>query len=155
MIEKEKIQKVAANADLGKDYIVVDVEVKPVNTFTVFIESVSGITIGDCIKVSRFIEENFDREVEDYELSVSSAGIDKPLTHKIQYQKNVGKTAEVLLNDGKKLKGILSEVCDNSIKLTFSQKEKSAETKKTTLVEKELEIEFNNIKSVMIVVSFK
>ncbi len=155
MIDKEKIKEVAASANLGKDYVVVDVEVKPVNNFTVFIESISNITIGDCVTVSRFIEENFDREVEDYELSVSSAGIDKPLTAKIQYQKNLGKMAEVILNDGKKLIGMLKGVCDKSIKLAFSQKEKSAETKKTVLVDKELEIEFSNIKSVMIVVSFK
>ena len=155
MIDKEKILKVAASADLGKEYVVVDVEVKPVNNFTVFIESISNITIGDCVTVSRFIEQNFDREIEDYELSVSSAGIDKPLTSKIQYQKNIGKIADVVLNDGKKLQGILKGVCDNSITLAYSKKEKSIETKKTVLVEKEIEILFNNIKSVMIVVSFK
>ncbi len=155
MIDKNKILKVAANADLGKEYVVVDVEVKPVNNFCVFIDSIAGITIGDCVKVSRFIEQNINRDEEDYELSISSTGIDKPLTSKIQFIKNIGKTVEVLFNDGKLFIGKLKTVNEKSIVLTYSEKEKSLKTKKNILVNKDIEIEFHKIKSVTIVVSFK
>lgn len=155
MIDKNKILKVAANADLGKEYVVVEVEVKPVNNFTVFIDSLTGITIGDCVKVSRIIEEKFNRDEEDYELSVSSTGIDKPLTSKIQLVKNIGKTVEVILNEGKNIIGNIFAVNDKSVVLEYSVKEKSAETKKNILVNKNIEIELKKIKSVTIVVSFK
>ncbi len=155
MIDKNKILKVAALADLGKEYVVVDVEEKPINNFTVFIDSINGITIGDCVKVSRKIEENFNRDDEDYELSVSSTGIDKPLTSKIQLIKNIGKAVEITFNDNKNLIGNISEVKDSSIVLEYSVKEKLAETKKNVLVNKNIEIEFKKIKSITVVVSFK
>ncbi|NCO54140.1 MAG: hypothetical protein COS14_13320 [Bacteroidetes bacterium CG02_land_8_20_14_3_00_31_25] len=155
MIDKNKILKVAANADLGKEYVVVDVETKPINNFIVFIDSINGITIGDCVKVSRFIEKNINRDEEDYDLSVSSTGIDKPLTSKIQFIKNIGKTVEVLFNDKKSIIGKLNAYNKNSITLTYTAKEKTAETKKNVLVTKALEIELNKIKSVTIVISFK
>lgn len=155
MLDKNKILKVAAGADLGKEYVVVDVEAKPVNNFTVFIDSINGITIGDCVKVSRFIEENINRDEEDYDLSVSSTGIDKPLNSKIQFIKNIGKTVDCILNDNKSIIGKLIAYNGKSIELSCTVKEKSSETKKNVLVTKNIEIELNKIKSVIIVISFK
>lgn len=155
MIDKNKIQKVAETADLGKEFVIVDVELKPKNNFTVFLESLEGITISDCVKVSRHIEQHFNRDEEDYELNVSSAGLDKPLKSPIQFVKNIGKIAEIITTDDKKLKGILKSYNKSSISLICSEKEKMEGSKKMQLVEKEIEIELNKIKTVTIVVSFK
>jgi len=155
MIDKNKIQKIAESAELDKEFIVVDIEVKPANKFTVFLESLNGITISDCVKVSRHIEQHFNRDEEDYELNVSSAGLDKPLKAPLQFIKNIGRVAEVITADDKKLKGVLKKYSAKSITLSYSEKEKAEGSKKKTLVEKEIEIEAHNIKTVTIVVSFK
>ncbi len=155
MIDKNKIQKVAESTLLEKEFVVVEVEVKPVNKFTVYIESLEGITIGDCVKVSRHIEQHFNRDEENYELNVSSAGIDRPLKVPIQFIKNMGRVAEVKLLDGNMLKGILKAGNENSITLHCVVKEKDEKTRKTKTLEKEFEIELNKIKTVTIVVSFK
>jgi len=155
MIDKNKIQKVAESTELEKAFIVVEVEVKPVNKFTVYLESLEGITIGDCIKVSRQIEQHFNREEEDYELNVSSAGIDRPLKAPMQFVKNLGRTAEVKMIDGMDLMGVLKASNENGITLSCTVKEKDEKSKKTKTFEKEFEIEFNKIKTVTIVVSFK
>jgi len=155
MIDKKKIQKIAESAELDKEFIVVDIEVKPVNKFTVFLESLDGISISDCVKVSRHIEQHFNRDEEDYELNVSSAGIDKPLTAPLQFIKNIGRVAEVITTNDKKQKGVLKAYSTKSITLAYSDKEKAEGSNKKILVEKEIEIEFNNIKTVTIVVSFK
>lgn len=155
MMDKNKIQKVAETADLGKEFVIVDIEVKPKNNFTVFLESLEGITISDCVKMSRHIGQQFNRDEEDYELNVSSAGLDKPLKSPIQFVKNIGKMVEMVTNDDKKLKGILKNYNKSSILLTCSEKGKMEGSKKMQLVEKDIEIELNKIKTVTIVVSFK
>jgi ribosome maturation factor RimP len=155
MIDKNKIQKIAESAELDKDFIIVDIEVKPANNFTVFLESLNGITISDCVKVSRHIEQHFNRDEEDYELNVSSAGLDKPLKAPLQFIKNIGRIAEVVTIDDKKTKGVLKAYNAKSITLVCNEKEKEEGSKKKKIVEKEIEIESNNIKTVTIVVSFK
>jgi ribosome maturation factor RimP len=155
MIDKNKIQKVVETTDLGKEFVIVDIEAKPKNNFTVFLESLEGITISDCVKVSRHIEQHFNRDDEDYDMNVSSAGLDKPLKAPIQFVKNIGKTAEVVTNDDKKLKGVLMNYNKSSISLSYFEKEKMEGSKKMHLVEKNIEIELNKIKTVTIVVSFK
>jgi ribosome maturation factor RimP len=155
MIDKNKIQKIAESTELDKEFIIVDIEVKPANKFTIFLESLDGITISDCVKVSRHIEEHFNRDEEDYELNVSSAGLDKPLKAPLQFIKNIGREVEVVTTDDKKMKGILKSYNTKSITLLYSEKEKADGSKKKKVIEKEVEIESNKIKTVTIVVSFK
>lgn len=155
MIEAEKIKNIAKKADLGKEFVVIDVESRPNNSFTVFIDSLNNITIGDCVKVSRFIEENLDRNIEDYDLSVSSAGIDRPLTTEIQFQKNIGKNVQITLNDNKVVEGKLIEYNKDHIIISNNKKERNATTKKNEIVTINTKIEFNKIKTVTIIISFK
>jgi ribosome maturation factor RimP len=155
MIDKNKILKVIETADLEKEFVVVDIDVKPVNKFTVYLESLAGITIGDCIMVSRLVEQNFNRDEEDYELNVSSAGIDRPLIAPLQYIKNIGRDVEVKLSDGDSFIGKLTEYNERTLKVICQVKEKDEKSKKTKKFEKEFEIELSNIKTVTVVVSFK
>ena len=77
------------------------------NRIVVEIDSYSSVSIDDCVRLNGIIESHFDRDVEDYELEVGSAGLTSPLRVKAQYDKNVGNPVEVLTNDGRKLKGTL------------------------------------------------
>ncbi|MDD7276333.1 MAG: ribosome assembly cofactor RimP, partial [Bacteroidales bacterium] len=78
MITKEQIIKLAEEALEGSDKFVVNVSISKNNVIGLYLDSDSSVTIDDCVKVSRYINERLDRDVEDYELNVSSAGIDEP-----------------------------------------------------------------------------
>lgn len=102
MITKELILNIAEECLEGSDRFPVDVNVNKNNVIDVFIDSDTQVTIENCVELSRFIEERLDRDAEDYELNVSSAGIDFPLKKLRQYNKYIGKDLEVTLGDGSK-----------------------------------------------------
>ena len=116
MITKEQIIDLSSEALADSDRFVVDVTVSKSNVINLYIDADSSVTIDHCVALSRFIEGRLDREVEDYELSVSSAGIDYPLLKHRQLNKYIEKDLEITNNDGvKKLYKLFSSVC-----LTFS-----------------------------------
>ena len=155
MIEKNQIKEIAETTDLDKEFVVVEVEERAGSKFTVFLESLEGISISDCVQVSRHVLSHFDRDIEDFELNVSSAGIDRPLKAPIQFIKNIGRTVQVTPIEGERYEGKLLEYNEKSLKILSLVKEKDEKSKKTKKVEKELEFALNNIKTVTIVVSFK
>ena len=109
MITKEQIISLAEEAMQGSDRYVVNVTVSKSNVIELFLDADSSVTIDDCVAVSNFINEKLDRDVEDYELNVSSAGIDEPLLKMRQYQKYIGKDLIITDNEGvKKMYKLLS-----------------------------------------------
>ena len=108
MIEKQRVIDIAKQWLEGKEsYFLVDVQVTPDNRITVEIDQAEGVWIDDCVELSRFIESFLDRNVEDYELEVGSAGIGQPFKVLQQYINHIGHEVEVLPKTGTKLKGIL------------------------------------------------
>ena len=102
MITKEQIIELASEALENTDRFVVDLTVSKSNVISVYIDADSSVTIDHCVELSRFIEGRLDREVEDYELSVSSAGIDYPLLKHRQLNKYIEKELEITLFEGTK-----------------------------------------------------
>ena len=100
MITKDQITELANEALSNTDRFVVDITVSNSNVINVYIDADSSVTIDHCVELSRFIEGSLDREVEDFELSVSSAGIDYPLLKHRQLNKYVEKELEILSKDG-------------------------------------------------------
>ena len=115
------------------DFFVVDIRIGKGNKISVFIDSEKGVHIEDCVTVSRHIESTLDREEEDFELEVSSAGISSPFKVERQYLKNLGKEVEVLLQNGEKLKGKLKSFKNDQIELETSKKVKVESSKKKVL----------------------
>lgn len=113
MIDKELLQRTVEDAIAGTDMFVVDVRVTPANEITVEIDSPEGIDIDTCAALTRRIEEVLDRDAEDYELEVGSAGLTAPFKVRGQYLKNIGNEVQVLTRDGRKVKGILTAVGDD------------------------------------------
>lgn len=113
MIDKELLKRTVEDAIAGTDMFVVDVRVTPANEITVEIDSPQGIDIDTCAALTRRIEEVFDRDTEDYELEVGSAGLTAPFKVRGQYLKNIGNEVQVLTRDGRKLRGILTSVGDD------------------------------------------
>jgi ribosome maturation factor RimP len=116
---------------------------------------VGSVSIDDCIRVSRNIEHNLDREEQDFELSVSSAGIDKPLRNWKQYPKNVGRSLKIKTTDGRKLEGKLITVEEKFIEITFEETVQVEGKKKKEKVNQVVQLDFDHIQEAKIVVSFK
>lgn len=152
MIKKEEIEKLVNEKLSGTDKFLVDIKIKPVNNISIFIDSDTNISISDCVDVSRFIESNYDRDIIDFQLNVSSSGIDQAFTSFRQYKKNIGKQVNILLSDDKKLKGTLIEVNEKYIKLKpiVSKKEK-----KKGINDDIIDLSFNDIKETKNIISFK
>ena len=111
------------------------------------IERHSGnVTIDDCVKINNLVEANFDRDKEDYELEVGSAGLTSPFKVKAQYDKNCGNQVEVLTSDGRKLRGTLKCAGDTSFTLAVAKKVKPEGAKRPVMVEEELTLGYNEVK---------
>lgn len=147
MINKQLIIKLAEAELKGTDKFLVDVTLGKGNKISVVLDSDSSIGIDDCIEVSRFIESNLDRELEDFELHVSSAGLDQPIRLLRQYKKYIDKEVSVLRAEGKKLMGVLKAIDKNQIKL-FIPANKKKKTK-----EENLEILLSDIKETKAIIS--
>jgi len=137
MIDKTSLRDFIESRLEGTDLYLVDLTVSATNEIVVEIDSDSSVDIDRCVKLSREIEQNFDRDDEDYELEVGSAGLTSPFKVPGQYYKNVGNPVEVLTLDGRKIKGTLSEVADNAGSFTVTTKVKVKEPGKKKPVEAE------------------
>lgn len=103
---------------------IVDVKVSRDNDVELTVESAEGIVdMDDCVALSEAFQAVFDRDVEDYSLTVSSAGLDQPFKVLRQFLKAVGSEVEVMLKGGKKLAGILEKADESSITLSYQVKE--------------------------------
>ena len=115
---------------------IVDVSISKDNDIELIIESEEGIIeLDECVAVSRFFETCFDREKEDYSLTVSSAGLDQPFKVLKQYLKAVGTKVEVQLKGGRKMVAVLEAADEESVTLKYSVKEAVEGKKKKELVE--------------------
>lgn len=117
MITTEQIKELVSQYIGGTDIFLVEVLVKPGNAITVHVDRPEGISIEECVKISRYLNENLDREIEDYSLEVSSPGLGGAFRVKQQYEKNLGRDIEVLYTDGIKVTGKLQEVKEDGVVL--------------------------------------
>lgn len=155
MMEVVKIREVAEAALLGTDRFVVDVKCSPANEIEVVIDADSAVDLDACVELSRKIEAEFDREVEDYELSVFSAGVGQPLKLLRQYNKLIGGTVEVLLTSGVKMLATLKEASHEGITLSYTERKLVEGKKRKVEVEVEEFHAFDQIKWVKEYLDFK
>lgn len=154
MILTENIVKLVNQLIEGSELFLVEAIVKPGNKISVFIDKLEGVTIDECANLSRTIEQNLDREIEDYELEVSSPGLTQPFKVKQQYFKNVGKEVEIILKTGEKLAAKLLNMNDNDILVEYSKKVKKEGKSKPELVKEQKSISYNDIKSTKVLINF-
>ena len=121
---------------VARGCFLVDVSVSKDNDIVVTIESEEGkIELDDCVALSRYFETQFDREKEDYSLTMTSAGLDQPFKVLKQFMKAVGTKVEVQLKGGKKMVALLEAADQESVTLKYSVKEAVEGKKKKELVE--------------------
>lgn len=122
MIDKKLVESVVNEWLEGKEYFLVDVTVSADDCIVVTIDHAEGVWIEDCAELSRFIESHLDRDAEDYELEVGSAGLGQPFLVRRQYEIHVGEMVETQTKDGHKYQGKLIEVGDDGFTMEVEQK---------------------------------
>lgn len=157
MIDKQKLTECVEKAIEGTDMFLVDLRISKDNSIVVELDSIGGMDIDECAAVTRKIESEFDRDVEDYELEVGSAGLTSPFRVKQQYIKNIGNPVEILTKEGKKLHGTLTAVADDFSTFTVEVEEKVKEPgkKRPVLVKTPVTIPVADAKSVKYLIQFK
>ena len=133
MIDKNVVKELVEQWLADKEYFLVDVDISPDSRIVVEIDHADGVWIEDCVELSRFIEEHLNRDEEDYELEVGSAGLGQPFKVPQQYVNFIGKEVEVLDKDGKKYKGILKSVDGNDFVVAVNEKVKVEGKKRPVL----------------------
>jgi len=150
LLVEERIQ------ELDNGLYVVEMTISSSNVIRIEIDKISGgVTVSDCVSVSRNVEHNLDREKADFELHVSSAGLDKPIRHINQYIKNVGRRVHVAKKDGTAVEGEIVKVSDDKIILSNDEMQLLEGKKRKEKVEVIYEIMLTDIKEANIVISFK
>ena len=155
MINKNVVEGIVNEWLEGKEYFLVDVSVSLDDKIVVEIDHAEGVWIDDCVELSRFIESKLNREEEDYELEVGSAGIGQPFKVLQQYLIHIGKEVEVLTKEGKKLEGVLKEADETHFVVTVQKKVKPEGAKRPKLVDEDVTYTYEEIKYTKYLISFK
>lgn len=147
MINAQIIEEIALRNLEDTRLFLVEVKCSPSNEIEVVVDSDDYLTIDDCIRLSKAIESEFDRDSEDFELSVYSAGIGQPFKIHRQYVKSVGRAVEVILRSGLKVTGTLAAVTDDGITIEYQVKEAVDGKKRKEMVTKSDQYTFDQIKT--------
>ena len=155
MISKDTVKQIVESYITAKGYYLVDINVTKDNHISVEIDHFEGVSIDFCVELTREIESGIDRETEDYELQVSSAGLTEPFKVLKQYQKNIGNEVEVLTKEGKKITGVLTAANAEKITLQIEKQIKPEGAKRKITLCEDLEIPYENIKTPKYIIRFK
>ena len=155
MIEKSKVETIVNGWLEGKDYFLTDLTVSPDDRIVVEIDHKDGVWIDDCVQLSQYIEAHLDRDTEDYELEVGSAGIGQPFKVLRQYENHVGQEVEVQTRAGEKLKGILKEISGEGFTMTTKVRFKPEGAKRAKRIDQESTLAFADVNSTRAVINFK
>ncbi|RZS98880.1 ribosome assembly cofactor RimP [Aquimarina brevivitae] len=151
---KNTVEELVAGAlQENPSLFLIDLKVHPDNRIEVIIDGDQGVTVDDCIAVSRAVEHNLDREEQDFALQVMSAGVSEGITHQRQYQKNVGRKLKVKTAEDK-VEGELVSVTDDGITLVWKTREPKPVGKGKVTVTKEANIAFKDIREAKVMITF-
>ena len=155
MIDKNVVRNLVEEWLQDKEYFLVDVEISPDDRIVVEIDHADGVWIEDCVELSRYIEDRLDRDEEDYELEVGSAGLGQPFKVPQQYVNFIGKNVEVLDSNGKKVRGVLKSVDGNDFTVTVAEKVKQEGKKRPVLTDVDHTYQMDKVKYTKYLISFK
>lgn len=136
------------------DLFLIDLKIGVGNKISVVIDGDNGVTVEDCMFMSRAIEHNLDREEDDFSLDVASAGATSPLVNKRQYKKNIGRTLNVKAKSDAKFEGVLTEVDDDEVTLEWKAKEPKPVGKGKIVVNKQAKIKYDDILEAKVIIKF-
>lgn len=155
MTFKDKVSNLIAE-ELGNNssLFLVDLSISESYKITVTLDGDNGITLQDCIDVSRAIENNLDREEQDFSLEVASAGVSSPLKLVRQYKKNIGRNLKVKTTTSETIEAKLEAADDDKITLTWTAREPKKIGKGKETVAHQREIPYSEIKEAIVTIIF-
>lgn len=152
---REIVEELLGNAlEKNKSLFLIDLNISPENQICVILDGDKGVTVEDCVEVSREIEHNLDREEFDFSLQVMSAGVSEPLTLPRQYTKNLGRNLKIKTTTGEKLEGELIAANTESCTLTWSEREPKPVGKGKVTVKKEAILPYTDIMEAKVMITF-
>ncbi len=154
MITQEQVEQIIHEKIDGTEVFLVDVIMNPGNNIHVHLDTLKSINIDECVEVSRYIVSKIDKEIEDYNLEVSSPGLDASFKVKQQFEKNLGKEVEIVKNDGVKIKAKLVTFTGDKIEVEQLVKPMPPDKSKK-LIAKMVTVVLEDIKTIKSVISFK
>ncbi len=155
MINRDVIEHIVKDFIKDTDYFIVDINVGINNQIKVYIDSYQTVSLDYCVQLTKEIETKLNRDIEDYDLEVSSAGITSPFKVDKQYHKNLGNEVEIFTTESKKIIGKLLNHQEDKITVEIETKEKLEGAKRKTLVKKEVLIQKKDIKTIKQHLRFK
>ncbi|UGU14295.1 ribosome assembly cofactor RimP [Sinomicrobium kalidii] len=152
---KERVEELLAGVFAEhKSLFLIDLSVSPDNKIKVVIDGDAGVSLNDCVLVSRHVEHQLDRDETDFSLEVTSPGATEPMVHRRQYKKNIGRKLKVKTISGETVEGNLTEVGEEDIKLQWKQREPKPVGKGKRTVTREKEIPFSDIAEAKVMIIF-
>ena len=153
-MKKEVIKQIAEPILNANKLFLVDLKISKSNVIHILIDAMEGVNIQTCINISREIESHLNRDEEDFELTVCSAGIGYPFKVEQQYQKNLNKIVEIKFQDNRTLQGVLKAFSSENVTLVIEEKKNGAGQKKKELIKTEQQFLRSEIKEIKDVVTF-
>ena len=146
MIDKDLIRQTIEEKLASTDCFLVSLSISGDNQIMVEIDSETSVDLDFCVELTRYIEQHFDRDAEDYSLEIGSYSITKPFVDRRQYRKNIGRKVEVLTEESRKIRGTLVAVDNDDFTLEIEEKELLEGQKRKKLVKKEITLLYNSVK---------
>lgn len=155
MLKESTIKTLIDNAlEEREDLFLIGLTIATDNKINIIIDGDNGVSVEDCIFMSRAIENNLDRELEDFSLEVASAGATAPMVDQRQYKKNIGRILEVKAKPDIKVEAKLVDADADGISLEWSVKEPKLVGKGKVLVNKQAKVEYKDILEAKVIIKF-
>ncbi|UOK43986.1 MULTISPECIES: ribosome assembly cofactor RimP [Flavobacterium] len=154
MTFKEKVSGILEEAlEQKPSLFLIDLTITDAFKIIVTLDGDNGVTLQDCIDVSRVVENGLDREEQDFLLEVASAGATSPLRMPRQFKKNIGRKLKVT-TAAEKIEANITDANDEFIVLEWTAREPKQIGKGKETVQKRAEIKYEDIKEAIVIITF-
>jgi ribosome maturation factor RimP len=136
------------------ELFLIDFSVDTNNKINIILDGDNGVTVSDCVFISRAIDKNINDEEHDFSIDVASCGATSPLKTTRQYIKNITRNLAIELQSGEKIEGTLTKANQESIILEWKTREPKPIGKGKVTVQKTKEIAYSDIVEAKVVIKF-
>jgi ribosome maturation factor RimP len=154
MIDSQKVKELVTQAITKEEAFLVDLNISSDDRIKVLVDHLDGISIDQLIRISRFVERSLDEDGDEFQIEVSSPGVGSPFTVKEQYIKSVGRPVKVILNNGLELNGDFTKFENDTVTVSWSEKQPKPVGKGKIKVQKEENVSLEEIKEISLELRF-
>jgi ribosome maturation factor RimP len=154
MIDSQKVKELVTQAITKEEAFLIDLNISSDDRIKVLVDHLDGISIDQLIRISRFVERSLDEDGDEFQIEVSSPGVGSPFTVKEQYIKSVGRPVKVILNNGLELNGDFTKFENDTVTVSWSEKQPKPVGKGKIKVQKEENVSLEEIKEISLELRF-